>query len=1607
MLWSLPSRDDQRRARARGNVMVLVVASLALLVLIAAGFLTRTHSGRLTSIAHRDVRLAENNAELIADMIADEIAQALFVRPVDPLNAPCFDPLDPTCLASSNAARLQPWPDARRYSVDSAPDFPYNFAPYHVVPWTNWPDARGNLALAQLLPPGDGNPLAIGFPGNVARQVVGNPVGDPGFGDHRWLADSEPLRWDIDGDGLADRYSHWRKLSNLSRPGNGWRICRDISQVFLDPAPNTDGIFEFANVVENLTVPVEQWLTVRPDTVELFSGLTDDAVFVNEVDFGQRWTLWTSPDLFDYLNIYDNSAAIPTNFYRLSNLNNNNEPLEDGEEYMDTFRRGTARWNVGRVLADADGDGHTDAFWHVVPSLTERGIRQIVAVRIVDNSSMLNFNAASRFVRADNINYLRKTKGQTPADLALVGDINDNGYVCGANLTCNLRVGFLDNPEHAEEYLGFLSPLYPAGYDAFGEARVRWSFSRWDDHLAAIGWPWYMESLGLFNPSTDDPDELLAAAWERLSYWQASGRSPLNPDLGLTPFNFGDELELRMYHGNNHSKIHTRFEATVLNRVLGGGEDFADNDPSNDWDLLHSDWVERHETSESQDQLRNRELMADLRSKLTAYNGARNDLLPPWLRWRWRLPDDYQADTLEADNFLAQAQRKLDLREDPSFDPSNDADPLNDGEMNLAQRLPLVLLHAFTDGMRQDVGVGFRGGSYYGPYRTNAPAGTPEYENGLNARRLAAGYAANILAYRDQDQDTFLDEAVPVPQLHDLPTDPSRRFSGLEMQPFLVEAFLGHVFELQAAQWDHEPGIDGEPQVLTGHRVLCDGLASSTIVAVQIANPYDRLLTLIEYDANGNPVPGVGGGHVTKFELSVFGQTLDLGHLELQTPAPPLSSPGPNLYVLRPGESRTYFAMEDPGGAPFTRSDWVDVLELNRDDPDDVDITDFVDKNTWVDLVVGYSGVLGLADAWSTDRAVYGIADEDEAIELRHLVKQFPGDVQPPVPVVVDRIDVKPGLEGEPTANYEKFGGRVVGFETLFTDQGFVLDGCEDELPPQQQGQLAPYWRVRNFRNDATHVVQIASASRMWRPVDTTGTIMDNERNPRFVFANRHVKAKARWTYDAVTNPDPSQWFTGTSDDPYIPNFSRRQEDVPGLDNEFNFPMQMLQKDGDFEQVGELLDVWLQAHELAFAPGGGFTWNYDHTETTFSEFMREDFEIIDDLAALDRDRVITRVNRLRTDESMDLVGVPEQVGLNIYLDDPMHFVPRMPAGARVLDAFVCDGKGQLLDFVDPIGIDQADVDFWETQRYENANGFSGDLTPGLINVNTATREVLRSLPHWFRMVHEFNPPDLNPYVHLPEAVVQYRDRLGARLDDQDVLPAYSDRGRAIVDDPVDPTDDIWKSPGWHVGMRSERGVASIGELALLDRAGKLGKIKIGDLIQYDMSIALPADIRNNILYNSSFQIDYPAVSERRVYESEGGTLPADPNYPSLFHEEVPPGSNQWVPVPNSARVSVDVMDAGVPNPGGAPNLQDIVSEDAEEANLLLAGASNMLTTRSDVFTVYFRIRSFRQNPVTGAWDATDPEAIVEENRYVMLVDRSQVNRPSDRAKILYLEQLPP
>src|SRR5438477_1594685 len=184
-----PTFRHKSTSRRRGNTLVLVTGILVLLVIIATAYVTRTQAGRTTAKATEEAGLRDDNAHTIANTLAQEICDALFVQEIDPTD-PVLVPGRP---APAGTRRFSLIDSQIRYGVDSNVNFPYNIAPYQVVPFTNWPDPDGTVNFPYAAwPPGPGNPNYNGAVNGILT-AEGNPVGNPGIGDTRWLCDLEPL----------------------------------------------------------------------------------------------------------------------------------------------------------------------------------------------------------------------------------------------------------------------------------------------------------------------------------------------------------------------------------------------------------------------------------------------------------------------------------------------------------------------------------------------------------------------------------------------------------------------------------------------------------------------------------------------------------------------------------------------------------------------------------------------------------------------------------------------------------------------------------------------------------------------------------------------------------------------------------------------------------------------------------------------------------------------------------------------------------------------------------------------------------------------------------------------------------------------------------------------------------------------------------------------------------------------------------------------------------------------------------------------------------------------------------------------------------------------
>ena len=223
----------------------------------------------------------------------------------------------------------------------------------------------------------------------------------------------------------ADAYSHWRHLSWIGRPGNGWRMCPDIADVTgvrsnidedghrystdggTDPEVSFDGRSYYGGVYQRNDVPIEQWPAMMPTAndetggrirlsdveaswgdsatsrfipddpeVQVPQGATDLAEVARDtslgfssLDFWDRWLLWLRPEGYKQalkLARAANGNLLPPNFYDLDDLD------ADGVrgEYYDAATlsgSGPALW--GEAPSDEFRPG--TARWNVSRILTD------------------------------------------------------------------------------------------------------------------------------------------------------------------------------------------------------------------------------------------------------------------------------------------------------------------------------------------------------------------------------------------------------------------------------------------------------------------------------------------------------------------------------------------------------------------------------------------------------------------------------------------------------------------------------------------------------------------------------------------------------------------------------------------------------------------------------------------------------------------------------------------------------------------------------------------------------------------------------------------------------------------------------------------------------------------------------------------------------------------------------------------------------------------------------------------------------------------------------------------------------------------------------------
>jgi hypothetical protein len=1753
----------------RGNTIVLVTSILVLLVIVATAFVGRTRAVRQISAAQQQAAGRDGRAESIGVNVAQEISGALFAKPVNTAD-PYADP-DGTGLviASSSWPRLAPALDAPRYSIDrdggnGFPLFGYNYAPYETKAWTNWPDQFGGASPW---------PFGPGAPGGIVTTDA-NPYGNPGTADSRWLRSTEPVRVGIDEDtdGTQDlfTFSHWQHLSWLPTANNGWRVVPDISNIAANTLENID---ETAiGVPFALAIPYEQWLpTVFPNAL---AG-PNPANAIN--DFINRREIWFGAvnGANSYITAYRDPALALPNFFRLRDLG----------RPTDEFKPNTLRNVVSRTFTDADGDGFTDSFWFAAPVSVDRGVRTIVGVSVVDNSSKLNANVATKFsfgYDADPSVGLTEpipgTAGHTPSDLALV--TSNAEFSFGPTHGRGNTVGFLDGPVNQSSGNttgGFPLPTYWSGSDNIGfvDSLLRFNRERFGDRLNGAGQQInapssFLQATGMItavggrdggNPTLGYPlsDNTLQpnlqgsfeSPRERIAYFKIAGLDPEKPLFGLIPFDAADEFELRAYHGNNMPFSLSRFEQALsfYSPSLQGPPD----DGPNASQFLRASPM-REESDEYLDQLDARQLLVDTRRKLTMFNGARNDVMPPslWLRPYYSATFNYMnpggtVPAVSSPDWLGfqQANRaeferqklKIDLRA-PMF--------VNDAGQAVLTRNPFRALQ-----WRRDLGrvienslaraIDSDGNGDADTWQSYFGTREADYQRTLS---MVASYVANLDTASDEASTggasgttpgvaldrplypnaPFQDPAGYFPAQTDVvidPNDADRFYTGMEKQPFIMEVFMGLAYpssDFNDAEWTIQGGTpppagqeELPPDVDDGGEKFVDSTSvPSLIVAVQVANPYDTPVSLLDYRLQ---LFGQNFSFATGVTAGVGGGAPYPG-VEIVLPPATLGRPSTAIvYAVIDGAFGDFPATDtdgNPATAPTFRQAVLDFLDLERGEMQGSSFQPNTDADG--DGVVEYANLYdtrGLEpDVDEQDRTLVFNATGVWKANLSTGLSPYTNGTTQPVQLLRN-VMPPPGIPGGPVlVVVDRFDNEETGPEVKFNEAFQRLLSDPQHVPPQKNynWDADPDRRfVAGIRlKDNDFFMTWCRASRIWAfDVDTwddaavdlaSKRISATELSPRYVFSMATEPVRTTRQLDGVdTNgarrngadaykgemwkidQDPdgdlngqNRWANmvwvdmfgrtlrskpvffsnltvlrvggtevitnpGSGPMPFLPALGL--PDAPadiyvqdchgavtyqGVNYEWmignkgcsaadwqrfsqvpvaTIPFQMTQKDSDFEQIGEILDVFLWGHVYEnFASPSAVR--------TFSEIMLEDdpddeffpgtglfvnrlqIRLPQDLAEDDPGSVVLGA---RFDPSSIAVPPPAIAGF-------VPWQPALPTGVAIFDALTIDGPGRnsfdrngnsLLSpgltsdptLLEPAGPNQLyDLQVAQERQFRLAHAFSGRKTSGLVNLNTAMPEVLQALPMMTRVPKNSAPPplSLSPYSHFADMIRSYRDGIGISLIPGNAtygapspvvnaaVPNYVDRG--LTEAQFGVTD-----PTFFAGMRRENGFASIGELYLLQR---VPPDTVAPHLRTSYSSRwLGIDPYAGLVDNfKEFDVGYSWSTDRT--NPRPRQLPADVLFGLGLNTDVPTKPHD--------------------EPLG----------DAEDMNLLFKGISNLVTTRSDVFTVYLRVRQVRQNPVTGVWDGTNPELIVDESRYVMCVDRSEVNSPSDQPRIVYFQKCP-
>ncbi len=276
------------------------------------------------------------------------------------------------------------------------------------------------------------------------------------------------------------------------------------------------------------------------------------------------------------------------------------------------------------------------------------------------------------------------------------------------------------------------------------------------------------------------------------------------------------------------------------------------------------------------------------------------------------------------------------------------------------------------------------------------------------------------------------------------------------------------------------------------------------------------------------------------------------------------------------------------------------------------------------------------------------------------------------------------------------------------------------------------------------------------------------------------------------------------------------------------------------------------------------------------------------------------------------------------------------------------------------------VDTFDVNDYLTANG----LVQGRININTAPRRVLEALP-FLEPRYTAGPirgRENSPGLAIADAIIAYRDRHLVYADPQQAGMNWSNRAIAsnLLPIPGGKYGQLRSDVGQKKELYSESGITSLGELALITEWDVAGGV-----LGVNSSNQPPADPRALVL-NGQTMVDLGSNNLQFDYEA---LIPSLKTYQDTESYDPTDDVTEWL--------------------------------------LQSRNISNVISLRSDVYIAYIKVIGVTPADVSDAIQKKDDGMYTSElaalqpsleQRYVVIFDRSNVNHPSDRPRVLFAAQ---